>query len=252
MKKYLTTAAVLLIAATQVYSQKNKDALFLRNGSQIFGKMEQVTGNKISVRTSDGSLFIFDSTDVDHFVIHDNLTLTRKKQGFGFGAELGFLVGSQNSQYPSPLSLGVNGTYTFGTRYLAEAGTGIEIIGHTYAPFYGGFRYCFRESRTSPFIFARAGYMLLMSESDSQTNNYPIIDIWYPDVYYYTEERSYKGGPTATGGFGISFAAKDVEFALSFAYRHFRTKETVTTSTDATENFYYNYDRLEVKLGLRF
>jgi hypothetical protein len=252
MKNFITLTAILLIVSTQSYSQKNRDALFLKNGSEIFGKMEQVTGGRVSVRTPDGSLFVFDSTEVDHFVIHDNSAVTRKVQGFGFGAEAGLLVGSQNSRYPAPFSLAVHGTYTFATKYSAEAGTGIEIIGNTYAPLYGGFRVCLNNNRTAPYIFARAGYMAVISSGDNVISYYPVWSSFYPVNYYYTDDRKYKGGPSATAGFGISVAARDVEINMSFAYRYFQTKEIVTTSTETTENFYYNYNRLEIKLGLRF
>src|SRR5665811_2301470 len=157
MKKPAIITIIMLIISINAFSQKNKDALFLKNGSKIFGKMEQASGDKISLRTSDGSLFVFDSTEVDHFVIHDNSSVTRKKQGLGLGTEIGFLAGPQNSQYPAPFSFGFSTSYTFGTRYMAEAGSGLEFIGHSYMPFYGGFRYYFRESRTAPFIFGRAG-----------------------------------------------------------------------------------------------
>lgn len=252
MKKPFIITVILLIISVNSFSQKNKDALFLKNGSQIFGKMEQVSGDKISLRTSDGSLFVFDSTDVDHFVIHDNSSVLRKKQGFGIGTEIGFLAGPQNSQYPAPFSFGFSAGYTFGTRYMAEAGSGLEFIGHSYMPLYGGFRYCFREGRTAPFIFGRAGYMVMISENEEETVYYPLWSSYYPPDYWYTDDREYKGGPTVTAGMGASFAISDMEAYMSFAYRHFSTKEIVTTSTSQTESFYYYYNRLEIKFGFRF
>ena len=252
MKNPFIITVILLIISVNSFSQKNKDALFLKNGSQIFGKMEQVSGDKVSLRTSDGSLFVFDSTDVDHFVIHDNSSVIRKKEGLGIGTEIGFLAGPQNSQYPAPFSFGFSAGYTFGTRYMAEAGSGLEFIGHSYMPFYGGFRYYFRESRTSPFIFGRAGYMAMISENEEETVYYPLWSSYYPPDYWYTDERDYKGGPTATIGIGASFAISDMETYMSFAYRYFSTKEIVTTSTSQTETFYYYYNRLEIKLGFRF
>lgn len=252
MKTPAIIAAILLIVSQHAYSQKSKDALYLRNGSQIFGKMEQVSGDRVSVRTSDGSLFVFDSTEVDHYVIYDKSTLTRKVQGFGLGTEIGFLAGPQNSQYPSPFSFGLSGSYTFGTRYMIEAGSGLEFIGHSYAPFYGGFRFYIKDSRTSPFLFGRAGYMAMISENEDEMIYYPMWSSIYPVDYWYTEEREYKGGPTVTAGLGASFCVGDMETYMSFAYRHFRTKEIVTTSTSSTEEFFYYYNRLEIKLGFRF
>jgi hypothetical protein len=252
MKHPVIIASIMLIISAPAFSQKNKDALFLKNGSQIFGKMEQASGDKVSLRTSDGSLFVFDSTDVDHFVIHDNSSVTRKKEGFGIGTEIGFLAGPQSSEYPAPFSFGFSTSYTFGTQYMAEAGSGLEFIGHSYMPFYGGFRYYFRESRTAPFIFARAGYMVMISENEGETVYYPVWSSYYPPDYWYTDDRDYKGGPTATIGLGASFALNEMETYMSFAYRHFSTKEIVTTSTSETENFYYYYNRLEIKLGFRF
>ncbi len=252
MKNSIILTAILLILSASAFSQKNKDALFLKNGSQIFGKMEQASGDKISLRTSDGSLFVFDSTDVDHFVIQDNSSVTRKKSGLGIGTEIGFLAGPQNSQYHAPFSFGFSGSYTFGTRYMAEAGSGLEFIGNSYMPFYGGFRYYFREGRTAPFIFGRAGYMVMISENESEIIYYDYSSRFYPQDYWYTGNREYKGGPTFTVGMGASLAISDMETFMSFAYRHFSTNEIVSTSTSQTEKFFYYYNRLEIKLGIRF
>jgi len=252
MKNSVILTVIMLIISTAAFSQKNKDALFLKNGSQIFGKMEQVSGDKVSLRTSDGSLFVFDSTDVDHFVIHDNTSTVRKQQGFGLGTEIGFLAGPQNSEYHAPFSFGLSGSYTFGTRYMAEAGTGLEFIGHSYAPFYGGFRYSFSKGWSAPFIFGRAGYMVMISENKGTNYYYPAWSSYYPPEYWYTDDREYKGGPTVTAGMGASFAINDMEAYVTFAYRHFNTKEIVTTSTSNTETFFYNFNRLEIKLGFRF
>jgi len=252
MKNSIIFSAILLILSTSAFSQKNKDALFLKNGSQIFGKMEQLGGDKFSLRTCDGSLFVFDSTEVDHFVIHDNSSVNRKKAGFGIGTEIGFLAGPQNSQYTAPFSFGFSTSYTFGTRYMAEAGSGLEFIGNSYMPFYGGFRYYFREGRTSPFIFGRAGYMVMISENERETYYYPVTSSYYPPDYWYTDNREYKGGPTFTTGLGASFAISDIETYMSFAYRHFSTHEIVSTSTSQTEKFFYYFNRLEIKFGFRF
>src|SRR5665647_638622 len=252
MKNSIILTAILLILSASAFSQKNKDALFLKNGSQIFGKMEQLGGNKFALRTSDGSLFVFDSTEVDHFVIHDNASVARKKQGFGLGTEIGFLAGPQNSQYPAPFSFGFSTSYTFGTRYMAEAGSGLEFIGHSYMPFYGGFRYYFRESRTAPFIFGRAGYMVMISENEGEIIYYPLLSSYYPPNYWYTDEREYKGGPTFTLGMGASFAISDMETYMSLSLIHISTNEIVSTSTSQTEKFFYYYNRLEIKFGVRF
>ncbi len=131
---------------------------------------------------------------------------------------------------------------------------GLEFIGNSYMPFYGGFRIYLRENRTSPFIFGRAGYMAMISENREQVLYYPMwsSSSYWPPSYYYTSDREYKGGPTATIGMGVSIATGDLETYLSFAYRHFRTKEIVPTSTVNKEELFFYYNRLEIKAGLRF
>lgn len=252
MKKQSLLALIILIFNLSTFSQKNKDALYLKNGSQIFGKMEQAEASKIALRTSDGNLFVFDTTEIDHFVIHNNTTGTRKERGFGVGAELGFLAGPQSSRYPTPFSFGLSAGYTFNHKIIAEAGTGLEFAGSSYAPIYAGIRVLLRNTRTAPFIFGRAGYMTVISEKGNDLIYYPIYSSFYVPGYYYTDERDYKGGPTATIGFGASIAFSDMETYMSFAYRHFRTKEIVTTSYGSTEDYFTYFNRLEIKLGLKF
>ena len=255
MKNTLRFTVILAMASffgLQTFGQKNRDALFLKNGSQIYGKMEQVSGGQFSVRTGDGSLFVFDSTDVDHFVISDRKTLERKESGFGFGAELGFLAGPQNSEYPAPFSFAASAGYTFSTRFMAEIGSGLEFLGNSYAPLFAGFRFSFTAKRISPYVFARSGYLFMVSQNEESYYVYPPWTSYMPVSYWYTGERDSHGGPTLTAGMGTSIAMGEMETIISFAYRHFTTSETVYTSAQTTEEYTSYHNRLEIKVGFRF
>ena len=67
MKKNIILLITLIITGNQLSAQKLKDVLYLKNGSIINGTLMEITDNQYKLRTSDGSLFIFNSGDVDKY-----------------------------------------------------------------------------------------------------------------------------------------------------------------------------------------
>jgi len=60
-------------------STKTKDALYLKNGSVIYGKLLEISENRYKIQTSDGSLFNYSSDEVDKF-LKESPVLKEEKQ----------------------------------------------------------------------------------------------------------------------------------------------------------------------------
>jgi len=244
MKKQFAISILLIFIILPLSAQRRKDALYLKNGSIIYGKLVEITENQYKIQSGDGSLFIYPLDEVDRFVKESPLFTGRKEDGFGIALEAGLLIGAQISRYPAPFSFNVLGNYTINTRNIISLGSGVEFLGVPFTPLFLEYKYLLKDNRTCPFLFARGGglFHLGTEETDPFNNN----------EY---DKKNFKGGFSFTAGTGISWAREDVEPYLSFAYRHAATSYVQKTYVNGTYHDYTyqdTYNRLEIKFGFRF
>ena len=241
MKKHLIIIILLTIISVQLSAQKSKDAIYLKNGSVIYGKLIEISENQYKIQTSDGSQFIYPAQEVDRFAKETSPVDVRKSNGLGLGLEAGFLVGSQNSDYVAPFSFNFMASYTVDAKNILSLGTGVEFLGVPFSPVFLEYRYLMNSKRTSPFLFARGGGLIFLGDEDN--SNY--------DNYQY-QEKNHKGGFSGTFGTGISWSKEDIEPYLSFAYRFASTSYEQMDYNENDIKYVNAYNRLEVKFGFRF
>jgi hypothetical protein len=244
MKKEALITILLILMSIQLSAQRAKDALYLKNGSIIYGKLLEVVDNKYKIQTSDGSLMIYPESDVDKLLKETPLFVGRRTQGLGMSLEAGLLLGAQNSDYDAPFSFNLLGSYTVKTKNIISIGSGVEFLGVPFVPLFMEYKYIVKDRKASPFFFARGGRLIHLADNNSDNNPYDY------------EKHDYKGGFSATIGTGISWAKEDVEPYLSFAYRYCRTSYRQNTYNNGNYDYDFlyenNYNRLEVKFGFRF
>lgn len=243
MKKLSVSVLILIFGLISLSAQKKKDVLYLKNGSTIYGKLIEVNDSQYKIRTADGSIFIYSSTEVEKFINENPLFEGRKKSGLGIAMEAGFLVGAQSSEYKSPFSFNIIGNLTGNTRNIFGIGSGVEYLGTSFTPLFLEYKYLFSANKSAPFIFFRGGKLFHL-KGDSENN-----DFAYPQYNY---RKSYEGGATFTIGTGISWAKEDGETYLSFAYRYAQTSYEMDDYNNHTQTYKNSYNRLEVKFGFKF
>jgi hypothetical protein len=243
MKKFTFSAILLIIIIFQASGQKVKDAVYLKNGSIIYGSLIEISNNQYKIKGSDGSIFIYASDEVDHFAKETPQFAGRKKSGMTFGLEAGFLAGAQSNSYKAPFSFDVVAGYTIEKKSMLGIGTGAEFLEKTFVPLFLEYRYTMRDRKVSPFFFFRSGLLMYLG-SDDETE-YP----YYPQYY---QRKEYAGGASLNVGTGLSWAGEDVETYLSFSYRYAQTSYLQTEYNQTDVTYKTNYNRLEVKVGFRF
>ena len=241
MKKILIITILLTLTGLPMSAQKTKDALYLKNGSIIYGKLLEISDNIYRFQTSDGSLFKYTSEEVDKLTKETPSFSGRKPGGAGFAIEGGLLVGSQNSDFDAPFSFSIIINYTTATRNILGVGSGVEFLGSTYAPVFLEYKRLFNERKTAPFIFFRGGALLHTGDDE---DNDPYNPYYYP--------KDYKGGASLGIGTGISWAKEDLETYLTFAYRYAQTSYKQEDYNDIVYTYKNNYNRLEIKFGFKF
>ena len=226
-----------------ILAQNNKDILYLKNGSMIYGKLVEVTDSVYKIKTSDGSLFIYSIPEVAKFVNEAPNFEGRKKSGLGFVIEAGLLAGVKTSEYTAPFSFNILANLTRNTKDVFGFGSGVEFIGQSYIPVFAEYKRLFYDKKTTPFIFIRGGKLYHQS-GDSESS----------DSYYnqYDYKNNYKGGLSFTLGTGISWVKDDNVTYLSFAYRNVHTSYTQRNYYNQDATYKNTLNRLEIKFGFNF
>ena len=243
MKKISLSVIMLIFTIITLFAQKQKDVLYLKNGSIIYGKLMEVADNQYKMKTPDGSLFIFSSAEVEKFVNEAKPYDGRKKRGLGFALEAGFLIGEQSSEYRAPFSFNIIGNITSNVKNIFGIGSGVEYLGKPFTPLFLEYKYLFSEKKTTPFMFFRAGRLFNLKGHDENS------DYMSSGSNY---EKSYSGGASFTIGTGISWSKEDSETYLSFAYRYARTSYSQSDYYHMITTYRSDYNRLELKFGFKF
>jgi hypothetical protein len=241
MKKSYVLAISLLITAFQLNSQ-TRDVLYLKNGSIINGSLIEITDNQYKIRTSDKSIFVFKSEEVEKYVKSSSGFECRKKSGFGMALESGFLMGSPDETHPMPFSFNCLVNYTLKSSNIFGIGSGVEFISDPYMPVFIEYKRLIMNRKTAPFLFARGGSILHLRNDG--TNNY--------NYQYDPPVNKYKNGVSLTIGTGISWCHDYSETYLSFAYRYATTSYIQNVYNNPPVTYLNYYNRLEIKFGFKF
>jgi hypothetical protein len=241
MKKHFIILTFLFLLIIPVSAQRPKDALYLKNGSIIYGKLLEISDNKYRIQTSDGSLFNYSSDEVDRFIKEVPGYNGRKTSGPGFALEGGLLIGSQASEPNAPFSFNIILNYTVSSKSIFGIGSGVEFLGSSFAPIFLEYKRLLNEKKVAPFILFRGGALIHTGSNDNDESSYP---------YYYP--KNYRGGSTFLIGTGISWAREDIESYLSFGYRYAQTSYRQGNYNDVIYTYKNNYNRLEIKFGFKF
>lgn len=85
MKKLILFFSALLVTALVSAQQKNLiDVVYLKNGSIIRGIIiEQIPNTTIKLKTSDGNLFIYETSEIEKITKEESLNKSQKRNAFG-------------------------------------------------------------------------------------------------------------------------------------------------------------------------
>ncbi|MCU0461631.1 MAG: hypothetical protein MUF36_06410 [Bacteroidales bacterium] len=240
MKKSLLLFLILTFISLQTNAQKGEDALYLKNGSIVFGKIMEVKDNMYKIKTVDGFLFNFSAGEVEKFTLAAKSEPTEIKisdpDGFGFGIESGMLVGSSDYNFPLLFAFNPMVTYTIANSHTLGFVTGTELYDAFYLPLTFEYRFRIIKKNVSPFMYVRGGALVPLGGTEG--------------------DEDYKGGWTIGGGTGFRWPIKDFESYIKFGYRYgylVHTEENTYYSTFPVKYTYHaNFYRLEMKWGFKF
>jgi len=242
--KLLLSLVILLTAVNYLEAQKqNKVALYLKNGSIIYGKItENIPDSIVKIKDRSNNIWVFKTDDIQYIKKFNKENQDKNRlpyylifdtgvAGFGGFGDVG-------------LSLFVSGVYSFNNRYYLGLMSGVESFGFPLLPVAGDLRVNIFDRNVTPYVYIRCGYAFKLIKN-RETGHYD----------YYSEE--YKGGIMFGAGIGIERRFTP-DFALTFSigYRHQETYENRIYISDTWWNQDYErhnlYNRTAVRVGLVF
>jgi hypothetical protein len=222
------------------YAQSKEDAVYLKNGSILRGKVtESITGVKTTIEIIGHNIIVVPDTLIT-MILMDQVIPSKKRENIAspveMAASVNFYGGSQNS-----------GGFTFVTSYrlpfrlAVGTGMGIEWFDHQQIPFLADVTYCFLKGSWSPYINVQGGYAVPLSQKGDN------------------EWTEYRGGVLAGTGAGMRFDfSRHNALVFKVGYRYQKTK-TITNdypwmSTPQTSETirYDEYNRLTFSFGFLF
>ena len=132
--------------------------------------------------------------------------------------------------------------------WSAGAGVGIELIDHNLFPLFAEVKYAPRRNAVSPFFALKIGHAF---GTNKKHYEYLLIDIWpyhFQNVYL-----KHHGGLMFQPEMGVRIPVDEKsDLMLSIAYRHQKTKTTVTENFDAKREWERKANMNRLVLGVAF
>lgn len=165
MKKKTILSALLLCLAATLHAQTPGNIIYLKNGSIIKGNVvESVPNQHIKIRTSDGSIFVYQMSDVDRIVMNEEKKNTTSEndpkswqqkghRGLDFSISLGPDVTFNNGKGSARFGTEIEGGKKFNKNFYFGVGLGVSAgNGNTSIPLFGSLRTFFPvdNSRVTP------------------------------------------------------------------------------------------------------
>ena len=251
MKKY---TLLLLAAFSAAGIRAQKQYVHLKDGSVFKGKRIYTTDNEKVMIKSAGNIFVFDRAQVDTITSrHSDLTGQPKPLNFTyfFRTTLGILPGNPDNEQVAPALFSASFNYNIYKNLSLGLGSGMEFYNQaTFIPLYANMEYRFRNTRFSPFVFLKSGYLLASGGTVTTGGGYyPMYyDIW-PGPGYNTRELDPHGGFMVNPGIGMNIIVSNgFGFTLGFGYRYHR----IGFDGEDDYSLVYNYNRLSIDIGIIF
>ncbi len=241
MKKiYLLVVLFCLFIAGNICAQSKEDALYLKNGSILKGKIiESVTGVQATIEIVGHNIIVVPDSLIKMILMNQAIPARERENKASpveMAAGVSFYGGSENSGGFTFIT-----SYRFPFRLAVGGGIGIEWFDHHQIPFMADVKYYFLKGSWSPYVYIQGGYAVPLSQKADN------------------EWSEHHGGTLAGTGAGMRFNfTKRNALIFSVGYRYQKT-ETITntypwmSSIQNSETIRYDeYKRLTFSFGFLF
>ncbi len=252
--KQLILVIIGMIFSFTAFSQLERGSVYLKNGTILKGRYQIDATGGVRIETG-GNVWVFHPEEIDRVVSREEAKSSgddRLDSGFPFffRAELGFLLGNPDNSQPAPFTLTGLVNYRINAQFSGGMGLGAEFLKETYMPLFLNVEYALKRSLVSPYLFAKAGYMIPLEESRQVYYEvFPNWNTFWPGPINANQPLDPKGGILANAGIGYS-GMFNPGFGMSIAFGYQFHRLGYSGRDDYRLDVDYN--RLTIKLGFIF
>ena len=245
MKNYFLILFIFL-SGQSVFAQNEKVRVYLKNGSTFSGKIMEPGTPDVFKMKSRNNVLVFPQSDVDTVLFRKiQKTQTLVDVPWFFKVDGGVLPGNAENEESAPQFF--HGSFNYGLtgNLFAGGGTGVEYyMEQTFIPVFANFEFKFRQTRFSPHLFLKAGY-LFPGEVQQPSDLYDSNDSRNLPPKYLKAS----GGFLLNPGFGFtSMFGSNLGFSMAAGYRH----HVLNYSGKEEYELEQRYNRISLSLGLIF
>ena len=245
MKKILVIA-LLAVFVHSVFAQDEKIRVFLKNGSAFSGKILEPDSQDVFKMKWRKNVLVFPQPDIDTILYRNTPNKqTLVEVPWFFKVDGGLLPGNAENEENVPQFF--HGSFNYGLtgNFFAGGGTGVEYyMEQTFIPAFANFEFKFRQTRFSPHLFLKAGY-LFPGEVQQPSDLYDNSDSRNLPPKYLKAS----GGILLNPGFGFtSMFGPNLGFSIAAGYRH----HALNYSGKDKYELEQRYNRISLSLGLIF
>lgn len=235
----------LFLGAAQAHAQKLDDVVYTKDGSIVRGTIvEQIPGKSLKIRTSDGSVFHFRTSDVAKITKEQSLARAglsdSRPTGYRGFVDIGGVIGT-GEDGDAVFSLTTSHGYQVNPYFFVGGGLGVEHhfdYEKTFIPLFVDLRTYFIPNSISPYLDVKFGYAPAVGSDDY--------------------DLEFKGGAYLNPSLGVTFSVNS-QFAmnLSVGYNLQWLKYTSYIYTGVGD-YYYSFKGttllggVSLKLGFEF
>ncbi len=245
-------ALLLFIATGTTLLNAQKQYIYLNNGSVIKGKIIYTENQDLIKIRSAGNIFVYNRQDIDTIIYKATGATSPLEFNNFFRVGTTVLIGNRGNEEPAPVAFQVSYNHSVYNNISAGIGAGMEYYKETtFIPAFANFEYRFRNTRFSPFVYLKCGYLFAANESiQTETPVYydPVSSI-APWPAYKQMELSPHGGFLINPGIGFNVMISDnFGFGLGVGYRYHK----IGYYGDNGYSLDYQYNRLSIDIGIIF
>jgi len=241
MRNILILVSLFFCVSSQLIGQTTSDTLYLKNGSMVWGKIQERNKSRYSIKTQDGYIFTFAPEEVDRFIPGRELVggyEVQRPRGIGFTMQSGMQIGPSDDVFFLLFSFTPMVTYTINNIHSLSAGTGVELYDEVMMPVFAEYKVSFSQKRLTPFFYIKGGVLISLAPDENTS--------------YYSMD--YRPGSTFGTGIGLSwpFGRYDsyiqAGYRYSFIHNFYEYKDG--GGYEDVEEYYIN--RLDITFGFKF
>ena len=239
MKQLIIVFIASLLSIFSLTAQELVDAVYLKNGSIIKGKIIENNSDILKIETCCGNIFVYNQDEVEkteQVPGHPKKSAIKLK-GYVNYTSLGALIGSSSNDKTAPFSLIMEHGYKFNTYFAVGGLIGYELISEATMPLAVNLKAYYPIQNNNLFLGLSGGYSFSLEDPSN----------------FFVAYDDFSGGPMANAELGIILPFSEIgAFFMAIGFRYNKLNYERSDPWLGDIDGVIHYKRLSLRVGISF